>query len=241
MLESLKNRRILVIVAHPDDELLGQGGTVNLLSESYGCDLRAVILGEGITSRSDERDTEKWSVELEKHRANMSDACNTVGYRSHKSYDFPDNRFDQVNLLDLIKVVEKEIAEFSPSVIFTHHGGDTNIDHRLAHDAVIPAIRPMKGQSVETLITFETPSSTEWQSPDHPNQFVPNMFVEISQKNLQSKIRGMESYEFERREYPHPRAPESLELIAKRWGIVIGVELAEAFRISRSVFRLKKE
>ncbi|OEY73951.1 PIG-L deacetylase family protein [Salegentibacter salarius] len=238
MLESLKNKKILVIVAHPDDELLGQGATINLLSKKFNCNIKTVILGEGITSRANERDTDKWSQELIQHKSNITNACEKVGYKSFSTYDFPDNRFDQVNLLDIVKVIESEIETFKPSVIFTHHPGDTNIDHRLTHDAVLPAIRPMKGQTVETLITFETPSSTEWQSPDHENSFIPNFFVEVEEKNIDAKIEGMQSYYFEKREYPHPRSPESLKILSKRWGIVIGTEFAEAFRVIRTISRI---
>jgi len=235
MLELLKNKRILVIVAHPDDELLGQGATINKLSCEYGCACKAVILGEGITSRSDIRDVEKWKKELAVHRSNINNATKIVGYEDVSTYDFPDNRFDTVSLLDIVKVIEKEKLNFKPDVIFTHHGGDTNIDHRITFDAVMPAVRPMKGEIVKTILTFETPSSTEWQAPNYPNFFHPNVFIELSKKNIDAKTKGMELYEFESREFPHPRSPEALRTIAKRWGVNVGYEYAEAFMLIRSI------
>src|SRR6056300_624055 len=107
MLESLRNKRILVVVAHPDDEILGLGATIHHLVEDYGCTTKALILGEGITSRSEIRDVEGWDKTLTKHRQNIVDATQAVGYNSFASYDFPDNRFDSIDLLDIIKVVEK--------------------------------------------------------------------------------------------------------------------------------------
>lgn len=235
MLESLRNKRILVVVAHPDDELLGLGATMNRLINDYGCIVRTIILGEGITSRSDVRDTELWEKQLETHRNNIHQAQKCIGYESVGIYDFADNRFDSVDLLDIIKVIEKEKQEFKPTVIFTHHGGDVNIDHQRTFEAVVTACRPMDHEMVKTIITFETPSGTEWRASTDPKNFLPNFYVEISEENLQAKIDGMENYEFERRAYPHPRSPEALKIYAQYRGVTIGKALAEAFTIVRCI------
>lgn len=140
------NKKILVVVAHPDDELLGCGATMHRLIHEHNCTIRAVILGEGLTSRSDVRDTEKWKKELQVHRANIENARKEIGYESMGIYDFPDNRFDSVDLLDIIKVVENEKEDFKPEIIFTHHGGDLNIDHQRTFESVMTATRPMENE-----------------------------------------------------------------------------------------------
>lgn len=238
MLESLRNKNILVIVAHPDDEIIGAGATMHRLINSYNCRIRAVILGEGITSRSDERNPDLWKSELDIHRSNIKSAQELIGYESVSIYDFPDNRFDTVPLLDLVKTIEKEKSEFEPEIIFTHHGGDVNIDHQRTFEAVITACRPMSHESVETIITFETMSGTEWRASSDPRHFIPNMFIEISNESLSAKIKAMESYEFEKREYPHPRSPQGLRVRAEMWGIANGKNLAEAFQIIRKMCSL---
>lgn len=235
MYEFLKNKRIMVVVAHPDDELLGLGGTLNKLIVDYNVLTHLVILGEGITSRSDIRDVNLWEKELEIHHSNIYKAQTAIGYHTLSLFDFPDNRFDSVDLLDLIKAVEKEKNEFIPSVIFTHHGGDLNIDHQRTFEAVMTSCRPMESEYVKTIITFETPSGTEWRASTDPKHFVPNLFFQISEDNLEAKIKGMESYEFESRPFPHPRSPESLRIYAQRNGISVGVSLAEAFCLIRQI------
>ena len=232
---NFKDKKILVVVAHPDDELLGLGASINKLINDQNCTVRAVILGEGITSRSDERNSEQWVKELKIHRQNIEHARNFIGYESVGIYDFPDNRFDTVALLDIIKVIEKEKQEFLPQIIFTHHGGDVNVDHQKTFEAVITACRPMMHETVKTIISFETPSGTEWRANSDPRHFLPNLFISISKDNLDAKIKGMESYEFESRPFPHPRSPKALEIVAQRWGVAMGKEYVEAFHIVRSI------
>lgn len=236
MLELLKNKRIMIVVAHPDDEVLGLGGTMNCLINEYGVTAHVVIIGEGITSRGENRDTKLWEKELTIHRSNIKKAQKSIGYHTLMAYDFPDNRFDSVALLDIIKVVEKEKNIFMPDCIFTHHGGDLNIDHQRTFEAVITACRPMVNERVKTIITFETMSGTEWRVPADPRHFLPNLFIGISHDNLKAKSLAMEAYEFEKRDYPHPRSPEALEIVAKRWGVAIGKDLAEAFCLIRGIY-----
>ncbi|RKN82770.1 PIG-L deacetylase family protein [Ulvibacterium marinum] len=235
MLESLRNKKILVVVAHPDDELLGLGSSMHRLIHSYNCKIRTVILGEGITSRGEKRDLEEWKLKLKRHKENIEAARKIIGYESVGVYDFPDNRFDGVDLLDIIKVVEAEKENFNPEIIFTHHGGDVNIDHQRTFEAVITAARPMEHESVHTIITFETPSGTEWRASSDPKQFIPNFYIEIFEENLRAKIDGMQSYEFEKRDFPHPRSPEALTILAKQRGITVGKNLVESFMIIRLI------
>ncbi len=232
---NFNRKRILVIVAHPDDELLGLGATIHKLINEEECVVRSIILGEGITSRSDHRNPDSWKKELEIHRSNINAAQKIIGYDSVGIYDFPDNRFDSVDLLDIIKVIEKEKQEFNPEIIFTHHGGDVNIDHQRTFEAVITATRPMQHEKVKTIITFETPSGTEWRASSDPRHFIPNLYISVSEENIEAKIRGMESYKFEKREFPHPRSPKALMILAQQRGVCVGKLYAEAFCIIRCI------
>jgi LmbE family N-acetylglucosaminyl deacetylase len=235
MLEFLRNKKIMIVVAHPDDELLGLGATMHKLIKEYNVQTKVVILGEGITSRSDVRDKSLWESELAIHRQNIANAQKAIGYHNVSIYDFADNRFDTVALLDIIKVIEKEKTLFNPDIIFTHHGGDVNVDHQRTFEAVITTCRPMAHEQVKTIITFETPSGTEWRAPTDPRHFLPNLFFSVSIADIEAKIKGMESYEFERRVYPHPRSPEALKIQAQRWGVAVGCNFVEAFCLVRLI------
>lgn len=235
MLEFLKNKKIMIIVAHPDDELLGLGATMNKLINEANVVTHVVILGEGITSRSDKRNLKSWENELKIHRSNIYKAQKFIGYHKVSIYNFPDNRFDTVALLDLIKVIENEKNNFKPDIIFTHHGGDVNIDHQKTFEAVLTSTRPMKSESVKAIICFETPSGTEWRSVTDPMHFLPNLYFSVSSKNINAKIKGMECYEFEKRDYPHPRSAKSLKILANLRGVQIGCDYAEAFSIVRII------
>ena len=139
-------------------------------------------------------------------------------------------------LLDIIKTIEIEKENFCPDIIFTHHGGDVNIDHQRTFEAVVTSTRPMEHELVSSIITFETPSGTEWRASTDPKHFIPNFFIEVSKSNLDAKIAGMESYEFEKRIFPHPRSPKALSILAQYLGLTIGKEYAESFMIVRSFY-----
>lgn len=225
----------MIVAAHPDDELLGLGASMHKLIKEEGVITHVVILGEGITSRSDMRNVDDWKEELKKHHQNMYSAAKIIGYHSVKSYNFSDNRFDSHALLDIVKVVEHEKENFQPDIIFTHHGGDLNIDHQITFQAVMTATRPMQGECVKTIITFETPSATEWQASSDPRHFSPNLFIEVSEDDLQAKVDAMAAYQYEVREFPHPRSFGALRIMAQYRGYIVGKPLAEAFQIIRLI------
>lgn len=235
MLSYLKNKKIMVIVAHPDDEIIGIGATINKLTNEFNSDVKCLILGEGITSRDISRDLKSRAKDLEIHQKNIISAQKIIGYSGLSTYNFPDNRFDSIPLLDIIKVIENEKKIFSPEIIFTHHGGDLNIDHQITNRAVFTATRPLKDETVKSIITFETFSGTEWQASNHPEKFSPNLFIEISKDNLKAKKLAMKSYLFERRNFPHPRSEKALEISAQKNGIIVGYSLAESFCIIRMI------
>ena len=228
-----ENKKILLVVAHPDDELLGLGGTINYLVQKCSAHIKVVILGEGITSRSDTRNPDLWEKQLEQHKKNIYDAKNILGYQELSCYDFPDNRFDNIDLLEIIKVIEKEKNSFQPEIIFTHHGGDLNIDHQITFQAVMTSSRPFQEDKLTTIVTFETPSSTEWQSSIDPRSFRPNFYVPLLKSHIEKKSLAMECYQYEKRPFPHPRSPEALMVLAQNRGLAIGEKYAEAFCIVR--------
>jgi LmbE family N-acetylglucosaminyl deacetylase len=223
---------VLVIAAHPDDEALGCGGTIARLAQE-GHDIYIAILGEGITSRYQQREQVNPAL-VEALHARSRQVAELLGAKDLFLYDLPDNRFDTVPLLDVIKIIEELVERLQPQVVYTHHGGDLNIDHVVVHRAVLTATRPVANHCVKELYAFEVPSSTEWTFGQFQPIFQPNIFVDIS-ATLETKVQAMALYESETRLFPHPRSPEALRAIARRWGSAAGMEAAEAFRLVRSL------
>ena len=221
---------VLVIAAHPDDEVLGCGGTISIFSKK-GNKVYTLILGEGITSRDEKRNRAGREREIEQLKSQVSEANKMMGVIKDFVFDFPDNRFDTVALLDVVKTVEKVKLEVHPDIVLTHHRGDLNIDHQITYRAVITAFRPLKGETVREIYSFEVPSSTEWSR----EVFLPQCYFSIDEKCLKSKINALRCYEGELRSYPHPRSPEAIEILAKWRGLQVGVELAEAFEVVRII------
>lgn len=229
----MKNK-ILVIAAHPDDEILGCGGTI-AKHVQQGDIVDVVILAEGITSRDDVRDRTNNEKALTDLSTAARKANKIVGVNKLSLCQFPDNRMDSLSLLDVVKTIENIISKFKPSTIYTHHRGDVNIDHRIIHDAVVTACRPMPGsQFVRTLMFFEVASSTEWQPPGSGTPFLPNWYVDISDA-LCKKLEALEVYECEMRAWPHARSIKAVEHLARWRGANIGVEAAEAFMLGRKI------
>jgi len=194
-------------------------------------DIYTLILGEGITSRDAFRDRTKRENEIVELRKQTEDANKILGVKKVYTFDFPDNRFDTVPLLDIIKTIEKIKEDINPGVVFTHHYGDLNIDHQITFKAVMTAFRPIKDESVKEIYSFEIPSSTEWNVISLA-YFMPDYFVNIN-KYLETKINALKEYETELRDFPHPRSLKAVELNAKCWGVKMGFEAAEAFKTVR--------
>jgi len=222
----------LIVAAHPDDEVLGCGGTVAGMVRE-GSSVYIAILGEGITSRYDERERADRGL-VDALHARSRQAAGILGAAELFTHNLPDNRFDTVPLLDIVKIVEGLIESLKPEVIYTHHGGDLNIDHAIVHRAVLTASRPLADCPVKRLYAFEVPSSTEWSFGQLQPVFRPNVFTDIS-ATLETKIEAMGLYEDEARPFPHPRSPEALRAIARKWGSTAGMEAAEAFELIREV------
>ena len=228
----MKNK-VLVVAAHPDDEVLGCGGTIAKHCEN-GDEVNVIILAEGLTSRDEKRNRNAKVKELNLLKKQSIEANKILGVKDLKFFDFPDNRMDSVDLLDVVKVVENCIKKFKSSIIYTHHSGDVNIDHRIIHDAVVAACRPIPNHSVKNLLFFEVASSTEWQVNNSYSSFVPNWFVDISQ-TLDLKLKALEKYKSEMRDFPHARSLQALEYLAKWRGVSVGVAAAESFMLGRKL------
>ena len=227
--------KVAVIVAHPDDEVLGCGGTIAQHIRD-GDKVHVLIMAEGVTSRDQQRDRSAHVSELS-GLAKAAHAANKIlGITSLTLKDLPDNRMDSLDRLDVIKIIEEFIQAHTPTIVYTHHTGDVNIDHRRIHEAVVTACRPIPGQPVLTLLFFEIASSTEWQPPVSAPVFSPNWFVDIS-ATLDLKLKALRAYQSEMRPWPHARSVESLEHLAKWRGATIGAYAAEAFILGRNILK----
>ncbi len=228
-------KTVLVVAAHPDDEILGVGGTVAWHVAEGDC-VYALILGEGQTSRGMHREDMGREVVEQLHQ-NTMESAKAVGYKDVFFADFPDNRFDQVDLLDIVKVVEKYVKECKPQIIYTHFSGDLNIDHQYTVRAVLTATRPIGTYCVEEIYAFETLSSSEWNF-DYSAQpaFCPNVFVDISQYYIK-KEQAMNCYISELCQFPHPRSLTGMDVLSKMRGMAAGTERAEAFMLLRRIVK----
>lgn len=223
--------RVLVVAAHPDDEVLGCGGAI-AAHVAQGDEVHILILADGETSRN--RNAGSEAVE---HRCgDAQKAAEVLGARPPRFLNLPDNQLDTIPLLDIVQHVETVVGELRPQVVYTHHGNDLNIDHRIAHQAVLTACRPHPQSAVQEIYGFETPSSTEWGSPDVAPAFQPQRFVDISDF-LDLKRRALACYRSEMKEFPHARSFEGCEALARWRGCSVGVPSAEAFCVLRQIVR----
>ena len=224
-------KNVLVVAAHPDDEVLGCGGAI-ARHAADGDAVTVLILAEGSTSRSAVRDREAAAAELSELAKAANKANALLGVSTVLLRDFPDNRMDSVDLLDIVKSIEAVMSTRPPDVVYTHHAGDVNIDHRRIHEAVIAACRATPGQSVRQLLYFEVPSSSEWQTPGSAPAFQPHVFINI-ESTLARKLEALDCYASEMRDFPHPRSNRAVEALARWRGASAGFMAAEAFVLGR--------
>lgn len=229
---------ILVVVAHPDDEVLGMGGTL-LKHAQKGDKIRILFLATGITSRrsidssnpnlhDDVLKNKMFKKQIETLKSDSKKSCKLLSITDLHYYDFPDNEMDSVPLLHIVKTIENQIQSFKPKIVYTTHYNDLNIDHRTVFQATLTACRPINS-TVKELISFEVPSSTEW---NYPSKFNPNFFINI-ESQISKKIQAAKLYKNEMRVFPHPRSPKYLKSLAEKWGGASGYVAAEAFEIIR--------
>ena len=219
-------KKVLIVAAHPDDEILGCGGVI-ARHVNNGDSVHIVFMSDGLTSRT--------SIDLNEVKArkqSAKDASNILGVKNKPVFlGFSDNRMDTVALLDIVQPLEQVINEVEPKVVYTHHSGDLNIDHKITHQAVMTACRPQPGFCVREIYSFEVLSSTGW-STNTP--FIPNYFIDISNV-LDLKILAIKAYSSELRTFPHARSIESIKVLAKYRGSSMGIRAAEVFQVERQL------
>jgi LmbE family N-acetylglucosaminyl deacetylase len=224
---------VLVVAAHPDDEVLGCAGTLARHAMA-GHQVHIALLTDGVSSREPRRTMRE--DEILRRRGGAIEAAKILGANPPYFLDFPDQRLDSVPLVEIVKSIEHLAAPLQPDIIYTHSIGDLNVDHRLACAAVLTAFRPTPGQSVSAIYGFEILSSTEWNFGAPNVAFQPARFVCISDV-LGHKISALEAYDEEMREFPHPRSYDAVRGLAALRGSTVGVKAAEAFSVLREVVR----
>lgn len=219
--------KILVVAAHPDDEVLGAGGTI-LKHAKKGDAVYLLILGDGVTSRGSSK------AEIKKRQGQAERAAKILGIKKVFLETLPDNKFDSVPLLEIVKKVEKTVQAIKPNIVYTHFSDDLNIDHRLTCRAVLTACRPQPNFFVKKIMAFEVLSSTEWQEKKKKSLFCPTHYNDISEV-IDEKIKALEVYQDELRAYPHPRSKQGVKILARYRGLEVGYKYAEAFEIIRTL------
>ena len=218
--------RILVVAAHPDDEILGVGATV-ARHVAAGDSVTSLLVADGASSRYP--DGAHQTLQACARRA-----AEVLGVRDIRFLGLKDQRLDAMPILEVIRAVERVVSDVAPEVVYTHHWGDLNRDHRVVSEAVLVACRPVGESYPRRLLCFETPSSSEWSTPDPQSQFAPTSFVDIG-ASLDVKLSAMACYPTELRPPPHPRGLDSLRSRAKYWGQLVSLDYAEPFAVVREV------
>ena len=224
---------ILVIVAHPDDEVLGCGATIAKHVKN-GDDVYVCALCELVSARTNKPKHDKFMKQV-------NDAEKVLGVKETMFFNFPNIKFNTVPHLELVQAIEKSILKFKPELIYTHHKGDVNIDHQVVFDATIAAIRlpercsaDLPVNMIKKVLTFEISSSTEWAAPLAEFAFLPNVFVDVT-KTFETKIAAAKCYEAILKDTPHPRSVRNLEALAYFRGSQVSIDKAEAFMLIREI------
>jgi N-acetylglucosamine malate deacetylase 1 len=223
---------VLVIGAHPDDDVLGCGGTIAKLSKKPSIKINTLFISNGIDSRKGNKRVTQKNILIRKKAAQK--ACKILGSNSPYFADLADNQLDKYPLLKIVKIIEKYIIKFKPEIIFTHFYNDLNIDHQIVNKAAVTASRPQNKSSVKTLFFFEVPSSTEWKIDTKLKMFNPNWFEDIT-KFKKVKLQALKAYKTELRSWPHPRSLKGVDALISWRGATVGVEAAEAFVLGRKI------
>lgn len=222
-------KKVLVIAAHPDDEVLGVGGTIAKLSAA-GAECHLLIVTDG--SSSQYRDSDHLHEIIEAKKLETKGCADLLGFKSIHYGELPDMKLDKTPHIAINQVIEKVINEVQPDTVFTHFWGDVNRDHQEVYKSTLVAVRPVMGQVVRELYCYRVPSSTEWTPNKADTMFMPNYFVDI-EKFAERKYKAFAYYATELREYPHPRSVQYLRETDKAAGLRVGLLAAEEFMLMR--------
>ncbi len=220
----------LIVVAHPDDEVLGAGATIYKLVKE-GNNVAVATLANHAEARS---------IISNNLKTDQERAHKILGIQKSYAADFPNIKMNTVPHLELVKFIEKCVEDWQAEAIITHHPSDTNIDHQETGRAAIAACRLFQRKEgipkLREVLYMEVPSSTEWSLNSAENRFIPNLFAEVGKEGLEKKIEALHAYAGVMRSYPHPRSVTALTGLAAYRGAMAGCEYAEAFEcVFRSV------
>ncbi len=221
--------RVLVVAAHPDDEVLGMGGTIALHAGAWGDEVRILCVTDGSSTQYPGDEARRAQKDGEARRAAAE-----LGVEDYVHLDLPDMRLDTLPHVEVNRVVESHVRDLRPEIVYVVHP-DVNRDHRAVFDSVAVATRPAPGQPVRRVVAYAPPSSVEW-TPALRQTFVPNWFVDIGE-TLERKLAAFACYATEARDYPHPRSERALRVQGAFYGSSVGCEAAEPFVLVRSLER----
>lgn len=224
-------KKVLVIAAHPDDEVMGLGGTIAKLS-AQGVECHLLIVTDG--SSSQYRDSDHLHEIIEAKKQETKECSGLLGFKSIHYGELPDMKLDKTPHIVINQVIEKVIDELQPDTVFTHFWGDVNRDHQEVYKSSLVAVRPVMGQVVKEVYCYKVPSSTEWTPNKADTMFMPNYFVDI-EKFAEQKYKAFACYSTELRDYPHPRSIQYLRETDKTAGLRVGLLSAEEFVLLRKL------
>lgn len=224
----IKNKKVLIVVAHPDDETFGCGGLIKKLSLNKN-NIGIISFTNGVGSRPNQK-----IIQIKERKQSSKKASTILGFKWLAQYNYSDNELDKVSLLEIIKILEKHKRKFKPHIVLTHNFSDLNIDHRKVAEATLTAFRPEPKEKLEQLLTFEVPSATDFRMLKNKKNFLPNYYVNI-EKNINSKIKAIKCYKKELKPYPHSRSVMGIKNLNKIRGNQSGLKYAEAFEIIRKI------
>ncbi len=231
---SNENKKILVIAAHPDDEVLGCGGIIAKEIDN-GNTVKVSILATGKSSRYKESPL-NIETEIDELYRESRKALSILGVHPRDIIfgNFPDQKLDTIPILDIIHFLKDIIQHYKPNIVYTHHAGDYNVDHKIVFDASVFVCRPYHGEHYpEELYSFEVLSSTEW-AYQSIIPFKPNVFVDIKE-HIDKKKQAILAYKSELKKYPHPRSEKGVDNLAMKRGNEVSKEYVEAFELIRKI------